>query len=139
MALQPPPGAQKVRPGRPYRRRHLRLTWAEEEFTATQGEVPVLTAVLTNTGPEVWNETGQDQLRVVAWLYQGEEELPATHWVAYAPLADPRPALAPGETVQVDAQLLTRDVEALAPGVYEVKAFLAPLNLRSSVGRLRVR
>jgi hypothetical protein len=127
------PGPVYVRPGRPARRRYLRLDWPRTPVVAPAGQPLALSLRLTNTADTPWTN-GPDLVRVLAWILHDDtgERLPAQRYFASS-LSDHRPVeLAAGQSLVLPACLATLEPELLPPGCYGLTALLTALNLRSA-------
>jgi hypothetical protein len=127
------PGPLFPRPGRPTRRRNLRLCWARQAITAPTGSVPHLSMTLHNLADEPWAAT--DALDTMAYLLDRDgDPLPQPSVASWEP--KDRRAIASTSSITIIPTLTTLDVERLPAGRYQLEAVLTDLELKSDLGTL---
>ncbi len=125
-----------ARPGRPSRRRFLRLRWPPEPIVCQTGREPSLTLSLENLSDEPW--VGTDAMDASAYILDHRgRRLPLPSVSSWQPIRKQR-SIAPGGSMAITPTLLTLDVSRLPPGDYGLEAELDDLELKSDVGALRL-
>jgi hypothetical protein len=127
------PGPVVPLPGRPARRRGLRLDWPTRPFTGSPDALPELTITIRNTAVQPWHNVGRDSAHIQAWLLDAAgRRLPASPFVLHGAL--PRlPDLAAGEGAPLPVTIASPE-HISAPGRYGVQAVAVALNLWSGIG-----
>lgn len=130
------PGPLFARPGRPSRRRSLRLCWPGEPIVTQTGREPTLTLSLQNVSDEPW--VGTDAIDTVAFILDLRgQRLPGPSVWTRQPVREQR-SIPPGGSVVIIPKLVTSNVSQLSPGNYGLEAKLEDLELTSEVGMLKV-
>jgi hypothetical protein len=130
------PGPLFARPGRPSRRRSLRLRWPGEPLVTQTGRHPTLTLSLQNVSDEPW--VGTDALETAAYILDLRgRRLPLPSVWTRNPVREQR-SIPPGGSVAITPKLMTLDVSRLPPGNYGLEAELVDLELTSDVGTLEL-
>lgn len=131
------PGPVSLLPGRPARRKGLRLDWPAEPFTGSADDLPELTITIRNTATRAWENIGRDSAHIRAWLLNTDgQRLPASPFVWHGAL--PRlPDLAAGEGVLMPVTIAVPE-RIPGPGRYGVQAVVVALNLWSDIGAVRL-
>jgi hypothetical protein len=127
------PGPVVALPGRPARRKGLRLDWPTQPFTGSPAALPELTVSIRNTTTQSWENVGGDSAHIQAWLLDAAgQRLPASPFVLHGAL--PRlPDLAAGEGAPLPVTIASPE-DIPEPGRYGVQAVAVALNLWSGIG-----